>query len=87
MEPNSLRLAIASGIVLGAMGAVATVMALVGMPGFRPFADAPVLGYGPWGYSVSWPGVAVAALWGFLEGFVWRGALALVYNWLVRRTS
>jgi hypothetical protein len=54
---------------------------LVGLPGFRPFANFVTQFYGPYGYAVSPLGVVVGALWGFVEGFVHFGIFACSTIW------
>lgn len=84
---DTLAFAIAAGIWLGLCGALMTAMALLGMPGFDPVARALAQAYGPWGYSVSWPGVLVGFGWGFVEGFVHLGFFAWLYNRLRARRA
>lgn len=82
MKLNSLKFALAGGIVAAAGYALATLAALIGIPGFMPVAKLLEEFYGSYGYSISWLGIIVGAVWGFAEGFVWIGAFGLVYNWL-----
>jgi len=48
-------------------------LALLGIPGFNPFADFVTQFYGPYGYSVSPLGIVTGAIWGLVEGFVHFG--------------
>jgi hypothetical protein len=50
--------------------ALATICALLGVPGFKPFTDLLVQFYGFYGYSVSSAGIVIGAFWGLIEGFV-----------------
>lgn len=84
---DALSFALAGAIYGTAFMALATIAALVGIPGFRPFADFVVQFYGSYGYSVSPLGVIVGAFWGFVEGFVHFGIFALLYNLLLGRLS
>jgi hypothetical protein len=84
MKLNNLKFALAGGIWLAACAALATVAALVGIPGFGEFTAILVKFYGYYGYSVSWLGVAVGAFWGFVEGFVHLGIFAWIYNKLAK---
>ena len=56
--------------------ALATLAALIGVPGFRPFVDLLTQFYGFYGYSVSPFGIVVGAFWGLIEGFVHFGIFA-----------
>ncbi len=80
---NALKFALAGGIWGGIVGLGTTILALMNVPGFLPFAELLNQFYGPYGYSISWTGSIFGALWGFVEGFIHIGFFALVYNWLV----
>jgi hypothetical protein len=82
---DTLSFALAGAIYGAAFMALATIAALVDIPGFRPFADLVTQFYGPYAYSVSPLGVVVGALWGFVEGFVHFGIFALLYNLVLER--
>lgn len=80
MKLNIVSFAVAAGIVGAISYGWTTVAALIGVPGFMPFAKFLAQWYGFYGYSISWLGALVGAMWGFVEGFLWLGLLALVYN-------
>jgi hypothetical protein len=82
---DTLSFALAGAIYGAAIVALATIAALVGVPGFRPFADLLAQFYGFYGYSVSILGVVVGAFWGFVEGFVHFGIFSWLYNTLLGR--
>jgi hypothetical protein len=84
MKLNALQFALASGILIGAAYALVTIAALIHLPGYIPFAKLLEQGYGFYGYSISWLGVLIGAFWGFVEGLVWLGAFAFIYNKLVK---
>jgi hypothetical protein len=85
MKINSLKLALTGGIT-GAIGfALCTAAALMNIPGFMPFALLLEQGYQAYGYSLSWMGVLIGAVWGFAEGFLWIGIFGLIYNKLVAK--
>ena len=67
------------------MCCTATVCALVGVPGFKPFTGLLVKLYGFYGDSVSTMGIAIGASWGLIEGFVHFGVFAWLYNMLLGR--
>jgi hypothetical protein len=81
-----LRFAVAAGLFLSLHAVIVTVSAMAGLPGMRPFAELLTQFYGPYGYSISAPGIAAGALLGFSEGFVHFGIFGLIYKWLpIRR--
>ncbi|MCE7938396.1 hypothetical protein DCC79_05255 [bacterium] len=80
-----VKFGLAAGLWLGLMVALATACAMLDVPGFRPFAEMMVQFYGPWGYSLSWMGVVMGAVWGFIEGLVHGTVLAWIYNRLLAR--
>jgi hypothetical protein len=82
---DTLRFALAGGIYGAACVALATIGALLGVPGLKPFTDLLVQFYGFYGYSVSGVGIAVGAFWGLVEGFFHFGIFAWLYNLLLRR--
>jgi hypothetical protein len=82
---DTLSFALAGAIYGAAIVALATIAALVGVPGFRPFADLLTRFYGFYGYSVSAFGVAVGAFWGLVEGLVHFGIFAWLYNLMLGR--
>lgn len=84
MKLNTLKLALAGGIIGGTCFAWATVASILNVPGFAPSTELLLASYGPWGYSISYPGALVGALWGFLEGFIWIGAFGLIYSRLAK---
>lgn len=77
---NALKFALAGGIYVAACAALSTALAVLGVPGFPEFAKLLVPVYGFYGYSISWAGVLMGALWGFVEGFVHIGIFGWIYN-------
>jgi len=82
---DALKFAVAGGIWLGGAFFISTLLALLNVPGFMPFAMLLESMYGFYGYSISATGAVVGAFWGFLEGFVQLGIFALIYNLLIRK--
>jgi hypothetical protein len=80
MKVDVKKLALAGGIYLSGCVALATISSLLGIPGFPQFTRILADIYGPWGYSVSLPGIFVGAFWGFIEGFVHVGIFGWIYN-------
>lgn len=85
MKLHVLFFAVTAGILVAACFAWTTVATLIGVPGFAPFAKLLQEGYGFYGYSISWVGASIGAIWGFVEGFVWFGLFSLIYNKLLER--
>ncbi len=83
MRFNTSKFAIAGGILGALCYGWMTIAALIGVPGFMPFAQLLFQGYASYGYSITWMGVLVGAFWGFVEGFIWFGLFAIIYNKLV----
>ena len=82
---DTLSFALAGAIYGAAFMALVTIAALLGIPGFGPFADFVTQFYGSYGYSVSPVGIFVGAFWGLAEGFVHFGIFALLYNLVLGR--
>ena len=82
---DTLSFAIAGAIYGASLVALATIGALLGIPGLRPFADLLTQFYGFYGYSVSALGVVVGAFWGLIGGFVHFGIFAWLYNLVLTR--
>ena len=80
MRLNALKFALAGGISVSLVGFLATVGAMMKVPGYVEFAGTLTRLYGFYGYSVSWPGALAGGFWGFLEGFVHVGLLGWIYN-------
>jgi len=83
MKLNALKFALAGGIFCALIIALGTIASMLNIPGFPPFTKMMTDFYGPWGYSVSVPGLLIGALWGFLDGFWQLGVFALIYNRLI----
>ena len=82
---DTLKFALAGGIYDAVCVALATVCALLGIPGFKPFTDLLVQFYGFYGYSLSTMGIAIGAFWGLIEGIVHFGIFAWLYHMLLGR--
>lgn len=82
---DAFRFALAGGVYGASCVALVTICSLLGVPGFKPFADLLVQFYGFYGYSVSGIGIVIGAFWGLVEGFVHFGVFAWLYNLLLRQ--
>jgi hypothetical protein len=82
---NVIRFALAGGIYGAGLVALATICALLGVPGFKSFTDLLAQLYGFYVYSASGTGIVVGAFWGLIEGFVHFGIFAWLYNLLLGR--
>lgn len=85
MKLNTFRFALTGGIYAAIIFASATIAGIFNIPGFIEFASFLKIFYGAYGYSITWIGVAVATLWGFVEGFFHVGLFVLIYNWLNKK--
>lgn len=81
---NTLKFALAGGIWLGLCYVLVTVCTITNIPGFSSIAELLYKCYGFYGYSISWIGVIVGGIWGFIEGFVHIGLLIWIYNKLIK---
>jgi hypothetical protein len=77
MKLNSLKLAVSAAIVSALSMALLTLSALYLGRGVALLKlVTPIL---PW-YSISWQGVGVGAIYGFIDGFICVGLTAWIYN-------
>lgn len=74
---HKAAMGVAWGVVGGALVALATLVPVIKGTDFLSFG---LLAEFFWGYSVSWPGVFVGLLWGFITGFALGYGFALVRN-------
>jgi hypothetical protein len=86
LKLNSLKFALAGGLVFAFSYALTTIFALFGIPGFPVFAKFLEGIYGWYGYSVSVLGIFAGAINGFIEGFVHFFIFALIYNLLLKKS-
>lgn len=80
---NTLKFAISAGLVIGFSIVLTTFFAILNLPGYTYFALWLENIYSAYGYSVSYIGILIGGIYGFIEGFVWIGLIVLVYNKLV----
>lgn len=85
MKLNVLKFALAGGILIGGVFLISTIFALLNIPGFREFAVLLEAMYGAYGYSISFAGIFIGLIWGFIEGFVQIGFLVYIYNLLNKK--
>lgn len=85
MRLNVKNFALAGGIYGALCVAAVTIAALLNVPGFPEFTSFLETFYGSWGYSTSFAGIFIGALWGFVEGFIHLGVFASIYNKLTRK--
>ena len=84
MKLNTLKLALAGGIYVSIMVILITIASMMNIPGFVEFSSFLEIFYGFYGYSVTWVGIIIGALLGFVEGFICLGLLVWIYNKLVK---
>lgn len=85
MKLHNISFALSGGIVIALCFGFTTLAALIGIPGFLPFAKILESGYAAYGYSLSWLGIAFGVLWGFVEGFIWFGLFSMIYNMILSK--
>jgi hypothetical protein len=73
--------ALAGGRVMGLIVALSTIAGIYGfLGGFSLFNSLLLDIYGTLGYSISWKGVLLGAIYGFIDGVILFGLLAFFYN-------
>jgi len=78
---NALKFGFAGGKVTGLMVALSTIAGIYGVMGGFPLFNALIADiYGTLGYTVSWLGVLLGAIYGFIDGFIFFGLMAWIYN-------
>lgn len=76
-----LDFALAGGKVCALMVALSTIAGIYGILGGFPLFNSLIADiYGNLGYSLSWKGVLLGAIYGFLDGFIFFGLMAWLYN-------
>ena len=81
MKLDILSFAIAGGKVCGLMVALSTIAGIYGIMGGFNFLNLLIADiYGVLGYSVSWTGVLLGLIYGFIDGFIFFGLMAWIYN-------
>jgi hypothetical protein len=83
LKLNIKKFALAGGLYGALLFAVATASGIIGIPGFPPFVNLLMSFYGPYGYTMTWTGVVIGAVCGFIEGFIHLGVFAWIYNRLL----
>lgn len=78
---NKLKFGIAGGITAGICIAFTTILGIYGF--FPEYNNLIISIYGFLGYSISWIGVFLGAIYGFIDGFILAGIFAWVYNKLL----
>lgn len=78
---NALKFGIAGGIATAICIAFTTILGIFGF--FQEYNNLIVSIYGFLGYSISWPGVLLGAIYGFMDGFVLTAIFAWIYNKLL----
>ena len=78
---HKLALGVAVGLVCSLLVAAVTAFQIVAAPPDAP--ELRLLAQYFYGYSVSWPGAAVGAFWGFVTGFVAGWFVGFVRNFVL----
>lgn len=81
---NAVKFGIAGGVITAICVIITTLAGIYGiMGGFTVWNGLIVDIYGTLGYSVSWLGVLLGAIYGFIDGFLATLIFALIYNKLL----
>lgn len=80
---NTLKIATAAGIATGFCYIITTLGGLFSIPGYKEFSVFMLSMYGPYGYSISWVGVVIGGLYGFIEGFWFTGLIFWLYSKMI----
>lgn len=81
LKLNVLDFAFAGGKICGLIVVLLTISGIYGiMGGFQMWNMLIADMYGALGYSVSWTGVLLGAIYGFIDGFIFFGLMAWIYN-------
>ena len=83
MKLNAVKFGLAGGILSGLFILLLTFFSLVGSGYASTWTGMIVEIYGFLGYSISWFGVVLGAIYGFIDGFIFCGVFALIYNKLL----
>lgn len=75
---NILKFGIAGGITTGICVAFTTILGIYGL--FPEYNNLIISIYGVLGYSISWVGILLGAIYGFIDGFILTAIFAWVYN-------
>jgi len=78
---NALKFGLAGGITAGICVALTTILGIFEL--FPEYNSLIVSIYGFLGYSISWLGVLLGAIYGFLDGFILVIIFAWIYNKLL----
>ena len=78
---NTLKFGLAGGIAAAICVAFTTILGIFGF--FPEYNSLIVSIYGFLGYSISWLGVLLGAIYSFIDGFIFVGIFAWIYNKLL----
>ncbi len=78
---NPFKFGIAGGITAGICIAFTTILGIYGF--FPEYNNLIVSIYGFLGYSISWIGVLLGTIYGFIDGFILTTIFAWIYNKLL----
>ncbi len=80
---HALNFALAWGIITAICVFLTTLAALIWTGYGASWTNALVSIYGPFGFSVSFFGAILGAIYGFIDAFILTGVFALIYNKLI----
>jgi len=85
MKLSAFSFALAGGVFIAICMALITIASRLGIPGFHAITTGLVKMLGSYGYSVSWLGLLMSVVLGFVKGFVIFGLFAVLYNSMVKK--
>lgn len=80
MKLSTLSFAVTGGIFMAVCIAAVTVASRLGIDGAHAITNGMTKIMGNFGYSVSWLGLFMGILLGFIKGFVLFGLFSVIYN-------
>ncbi len=82
---HAVKLGVAGGVVSALCVALTVVSGIYGLFGGFPMWNALIVDmYGTLGFSVSWVGVFLGAIYSFIDGFIMTWLAAVFYNWMLQ---
>ena len=80
MKLNAFSFALAGGVFIAICLAIITIGSRVGVPGAHAVTNGLTKMLGSYGYGVTWLGLVMSIIIGFVKGFLTFGLFALIYN-------
>lgn len=85
MKLSALSFALAGGVYAAIVMALVTIASRIDVPGAHGITNGLVKMFGSYGYSVTWLGLVMSIIIGFVIGFILIGFYAVLYNSMVKK--